>query len=135
MAYQLAKSGSGKYHSLVASASSAYVKRLTMYGFADCIDFEKKNRDGSTFGSAWNLSSIAVFNELKNYQRIQDMPKDALKKLAARICLTLFDTKSKMPCILEELVELQEAQKSKSKTGDIKFPKISKQELKAIDLW
>lgn len=133
--YQLGKSRSGTYQQLATTDSSAYVKGLKMYGFADCISFSKKNRDGSTVTSDWNLNGLSCFSELKNYERLQDMPRDALHKLSVRMSSLLFHRKSKAPKILEELVELQDAQKKGVAANKIEFPEISSTELAASDLW
>ena len=134
--YRLRKSESGTYQQFACNKSSDNVVRsLTMYGFSDCIEFYRKNKDNSTYGSAWTLSNLGCFPELKPYERLKDMSLNEVRLLATRMSRLLFDTGARAKPILEELVVLQKAQQAALKSGKAKIPSISEKELAAQDLW
>jgi hypothetical protein len=118
--------------------ANAIVKSLGIQSFGDCITFEKKNSDGSTFGSDWGLHNLGCFSEMKSYERIMHMPKAAVKQLAARIYQTLYtracindayyknapevkNNEVEFRQILEQLLNLQSTEKKLIKSGVI-FP-------------
>jgi hypothetical protein len=89
--YRPGKTPSGEYPQFACDeGSGAIVRALSMHGSNDCVDFHKKNRDKSTFGSFWGLGEIGCFNELKNFSRLTDMPKKDVEKLAKRMYELLF---------------------------------------------
>ncbi len=128
----------------------AIITCLGIHGFGDCISFYKKNNDGSKLGSIWDLNNIGCFKELRSYERLKDMPKQEVKKLAARMYELLFigrgNTKyGVVPCIdnnnvrfnqiYEQLLALQATEKKLVKSGELVFPAISEKELAFKDDW
>lgn len=134
--YQLRKSESGKYQQFACTARSDHlVRSVTMYGFGDAIDFFRKNRDGSTYGSMWSLTNLGCFPELGAYERLRDLRLNAVRQLAIRMSRLLFDTGARAKPILEELLILQQAQNAALKSGRITFPAVSAEELAAKECW
>lgn len=146
--YVLGKSG--KYPQL--ECNDAIVKCLAVYGFGDCIDFCKHNKDGSTFGSNFGLGNIGCYSELKPYTRLMDVPRQDVKKLAARIFETLYMKRRKDEVvyavppkvnpdnrrykqILEELIALQRTEGRLVASKQLVFPEISDEEEACRDLW
>ncbi len=147
MTVNLGKTNSGIYQCLSCDEKSdAFIRSLSMYGFGDVVSFFRingKHKDGTPscfFGSDWGIYNLkGPFPELDNFQRLLEMPSDQLEKLTVRMYKLLFptgDVKSKNSIqINEELKELQYAQKSLVKSGEIKFPGISQHEIESITLW
>ena len=134
--YRLQKSGTGKYQQFACSAASDnLVRSLTMYGFGDSIDFFRKNKDGSTYGSMWSLNNLACFPELKSYERLKDMSPSAIRLLATRMSRLLFETGARAKPILEELVVLQQVQAAALKSRRVRFPVVTDTELALRDAW
>ena len=53
--YRPGKTPSGEYPQFACDeGSGAIVRALSMHGSNDCVDFHKKNRDKSPFGSFWD---------------------------------------------------------------------------------
>lgn len=150
--YRLGKTNSGRYHQLESDESAeTIIKNMSMFGFGDCINFGRKNKDGLTFGSDWGLGNIGCFRELQPYTRLADMSKQDVRRLAARMYELIYmtfggnerynvepqidETKQEYQQILEELITLQETQKRLIASGEVVFPEISAEELAWQDLW
>ena len=133
-----------------AKDSEAIIRNVGMNRFNDCIEFKKKKRDGSTYGSFWGLEGIGHFVELESYNRLMDMPEGAITKLASRIYELLFmasgrnknrhrvepkvdEAEPKYQQILKELRALQETQRELFSSGELVFPEISDAEFRFYD--
>jgi hypothetical protein len=148
--YNLGKTNSGKPSITCNDNTDSIIKDLSMYGFGDCISFYV-NGPGSIYGSDWGLNNLGCFKELRNYERLSDMPHQSVEYLAKRIYELLFmknpsderyqvkpivDTKDvRYIQILEELKTLQKMQKEMVSSGKVVFPEISSEELAWADLW
>jgi len=150
--YNLCKTGSGRYQQLNSEQESAIVRSLSIYGFGDCIRFSKKTGHNSSFGSYWGLENLGCFKELNGYQRLMNMSRSEVKRLAARIYELLFisqkrrkryyetepqidETNPKYQQIHKELRTLQKTQKRLIDSNILVFPRISIEELACSDSW
>lgn len=152
--YKLQTTSSGKYFGLFCEKESgAIIRHLRMYGFGDCISFERKTGKISRFGSDFGLSNLGCFKELKGYERLADMPEQDLGKLAARIYELLYTppnwgskeyystipnvnaSDKKYLKIINELHTLQNTQKIMVDSGKLVFPKISDEEVEMQESW
>jgi hypothetical protein len=134
--YQLRASGSGKYQQFSCDKlSDNLVRSLTIYGFSDSIEFSKKNKDGSRYGSMWSLNNMGCFPEIGARERLKDLSLNDVRNLATRISRLLFDNGAQANPILEELIALHAAEKKAVESGKVTFPEISKEELSAPDSW
>ena len=151
--YRLGTRESGTLEISCDEKKKAIVKSMSIHGFGDCISFEKRNTDGSTFGSHWGIHSLGCFEEMKQaYGRLMEMPEKAVRKLAVRIYEMLYTQHARSPLynktppeinkkdqrfrqILEELTALQAKEKRLVNSGKLTFPSISQKELASMDLW
>ena len=100
---------SENFPKLVYSGKSFnYIKSLNMHSSQDCFEFLNENN----FGSYWGLNETSCFRELRNHRRLMEMPSSQIDALASRMSRLLFDNNSKKGKILEELLTLQNIQKS-----------------------
>jgi len=150
--YNLGRTSSGKYQQLeCGEGEDAIVRDLSMLGFGDCISFEKKNKDGSMFGSCWGLGNIGCFREMRSCARLSDMFEKDLERLGTRMYELLYmknrgeekygveprfdKAEVKYRQIVGELMSLQGAQKRLVDSGEIVFSGVSDEELANVDLW
>ena len=64
---------------------SNIVKSLTIHPGTDCVEFRKRNHDGSTYGSYWLLNQMGVFKEMRSHDRLMEMHTTDVDKLANRM--------------------------------------------------
>ncbi len=88
MKYTLGRTPSGLYPQL--TSDDALVRSLSIHNSTDCLDFEKITGPKSSYGSFWSLDGLNCFWELDSYERLVDMPEEALVKLASRMYELLF---------------------------------------------
>lgn len=151
--YRLGTRESGTLE-LSCKNAKAIVKSMGIHCFGDCISFEKRNTDGSTFGSHWGIHSLDCFEEMSSayHGRLMEMPEKDVRKLAARMYELLYTQHNRSPLyhktppeinkkdqrfrqILEELTVLQAKEKKLANSGKLLFPQISQKELASMDSW
>ncbi len=93
---------------MYSGKSFNYIKSMNIHSSQDCLEFLNENN----FGSYWGLNEVSCFKELRNYRRLMEMPLNQIDALASRMSRLLFDNDSKKGKILEELLTLQNMQKS-----------------------
>ncbi len=137
--YKLGKTSSGRPELSCGEKTGAIVTGLDITGgFSDCIHFENRGRGLSNIATAWLLESLVHFKEMKSYERLIHMPKQAVRQLASRIYEFLYmrcgtsdfsaapvfgNNKRKLRQILEELTALQATEKRLAASGELIFPK------------
>ncbi len=136
--YTLGKTSSGRPELSCGEKPGAIVTGLDIYGFGDCISFENRGRGLSNIATAWLLESLVHFKELRPYERLIHMPKQAVRQLASRIYEFLYtrcgtsdfsaapvfgNNKRKLRRIIEELTALQATEKRLAASGELIFPK------------
>ncbi len=91
---------------------------------------------------------MGCFKELKAYERLIDLPEEAVRSLAVRMYNLLYtqpthdehrtvidSNNARFIQILEELTIMQATEKKLVKSGELVFPAISEKELAFKDDW
>ena len=124
-----------EYQHLKTEDKKAIVKGLKMYDFGDIVDTSIID-GGMEFCNNFPTYKLKLHCEnLNNYDRFNEMPKEQLKILAKDIIkhhhLSIFKKRQ----VLEELVALQNAQKKILNEGKFDFPKVSQREMNWASFW